>query len=165
MSTSSRMYGEVLVGAPVGDLYPAPEAVGVEEDEQIDGAVASIFAVVALKLARLGASPPKRARRAERPCWMTDYSATSGQVRLRTAQLAGVAFGQFAVHSGPVMAALDTFEVVVEGRGSGAMPHQGGCDHNRHPIMSGVAAHHQPRSGSYRCRCDQGAPNPCGRFL
>lgn len=38
----------------------------------------------------------------------------------------GVPFGQFAVHSGPVMAAFDTFEVVVEGRGShGAMPHQG----------------------------------------
>src|ERR1700674_4716710 len=41
--------GEVLVGAPVGDLHPAPGAVGVEEDEQIDGAVAAIFAVVALK--------------------------------------------------------------------------------------------------------------------
>jgi hippurate hydrolase len=38
----------------------------------------------------------------------------------------GVPFGQFAVHTGPVMAAFDTFEVVVEGRGShGAMPHQG----------------------------------------
>jgi hypothetical protein len=29
-------------------------AVGVEEDEQIDGAVATIFAVIALKLTRLG---------------------------------------------------------------------------------------------------------------
>ena len=46
--------GEVLVSAPVGDLHPAPGTVGVEEDEQIDGAVAAIFAVVTLKLARLG---------------------------------------------------------------------------------------------------------------
>lgn len=38
----------------------------------------------------------------------------------------GLAAGQFAVHNGPVMAAFDTFEVVVEGQGShGAMPHQG----------------------------------------
>jgi amidohydrolase len=38
----------------------------------------------------------------------------------------GVAAGQFAVHSGAVMAAFDTFEVIVEGQGShGAMPHQG----------------------------------------
>jgi hypothetical protein len=43
-----------VVGAPVGDLHPAPGTVGAEEDEQIDGAVAAIFAVVALKLARLG---------------------------------------------------------------------------------------------------------------
>src|SRR5712671_2718861 len=46
--------GEVLVSAPVGDLHPAPGTVGVEEDKQIDGAVAAIFAVVTLKLARLG---------------------------------------------------------------------------------------------------------------
>ena len=38
----------------------------------------------------------------------------------------GLPPGQFAVHAGPVMAAFDTFEVVVEGQGShGAMPHQG----------------------------------------
>ena len=38
----------------------------------------------------------------------------------------GLPAGQFAVHSGPVMAAFDTFEVIVEGQGShGAMPHQG----------------------------------------
>jgi amidohydrolase len=38
----------------------------------------------------------------------------------------GLPAGQFAVHAGPVMAAFDTFEVIVEGQGShGAMPHQG----------------------------------------
>ena len=38
----------------------------------------------------------------------------------------GLPPGQFAVHVGPVMAAFDIFEVVVEGQGShGAMPHQG----------------------------------------
>jgi len=38
----------------------------------------------------------------------------------------GIPAGQFAVHVGPVMAAFDTFEVIVEGQGShGAMPHQG----------------------------------------
>ena len=38
----------------------------------------------------------------------------------------GLPAGHFAVHNGPVMAAFDTFEVVVEGQGShGAMPHQG----------------------------------------
>jgi amidohydrolase len=38
----------------------------------------------------------------------------------------GLACGQFAVHAGPVMAAFDTFEAIIEGRGShGAMPHQG----------------------------------------
>lgn len=38
----------------------------------------------------------------------------------------GLPVGHMAVHRGPVMAAFDTFEAVVEGRGShGAMPHQG----------------------------------------
>ena len=38
----------------------------------------------------------------------------------------GVPTGQFAVRSGAVMAAFDTFEVTVEGQGShGAMPHEG----------------------------------------
>jgi amidohydrolase len=38
----------------------------------------------------------------------------------------GLPAGQFAVHAGPVMAAFDTFEVIVEGQGShGAVPHQG----------------------------------------
>jgi hippurate hydrolase len=38
----------------------------------------------------------------------------------------GLPAGQFAVHAGPVMAAYDTFEAIVEGQGShGAMPHQG----------------------------------------
>jgi hippurate hydrolase len=38
----------------------------------------------------------------------------------------GLPAGQFAVHTGPVMAAFDTFDMTVEGQGShGAMPHQG----------------------------------------
>jgi hippurate hydrolase len=38
----------------------------------------------------------------------------------------GLACGQIAVHAGPVMAAFDTFEAVIEGKGShAAMPHQG----------------------------------------
>ncbi|TDE34948.1 M20 aminoacylase family protein [Antarcticimicrobium sediminis] len=38
----------------------------------------------------------------------------------------GLAAGHFAVHTGPVMAAFDTFELRVNGRGShGAMPHEG----------------------------------------
>lgn len=38
----------------------------------------------------------------------------------------GLPEGQFAVHSGPVMAALDTFELRLTGKGShAAMPHQG----------------------------------------
>jgi amidohydrolase len=38
----------------------------------------------------------------------------------------GLAAGSFAVHSGPVMAAFDVFEIVVRGRGAhGAMPHLG----------------------------------------
>lgn len=46
----------------------------------------------------------------------------------------GLPCGQIAVHAGPVMAAFDTFEAVIEGKGShGAMPHQG-ID----PIMIGA---------------------------
>jgi len=38
----------------------------------------------------------------------------------------GLPVGRMAVHHGPVMAAFDTFEAIVEGKGShGAMPHQG----------------------------------------
>src|SRR5262249_18166027 len=38
----------------------------------------------------------------------------------------GLPAGSFAVHSGPVMAAFDVFEIVVRGRGAhGAMPHLG----------------------------------------
>lgn len=38
----------------------------------------------------------------------------------------GLPPGQFAVRAGPIMAAFDTFELVIEGQGShGAMPHQG----------------------------------------
>src|SRR5271170_1005314 len=46
--------GEVLVGAPVRDLHPAPWPVGIKEDEQVDCSIAAIFAVIALQLARLG---------------------------------------------------------------------------------------------------------------
>ncbi len=38
----------------------------------------------------------------------------------------GLPCGHLAVHAGPVMAAFDTFEATIEGKGShGAMPHQG----------------------------------------
>lgn len=38
----------------------------------------------------------------------------------------GLPCGHFAVHTGPVMAAFDIFEAIIEGKGShGAMPHQG----------------------------------------
>src|SRR3977135_4621200 len=46
--------GEVAGGALVGDLDRAPGPVGVEEDEQVDRAIAAILAVVALELARRG---------------------------------------------------------------------------------------------------------------
>ena len=46
--------GKVPVGAPVGDLDPAPGPMGVEEDEQVDCAVAVILAIVTLELARAG---------------------------------------------------------------------------------------------------------------
>jgi hypothetical protein len=46
--------GEVLRGPPVGDLYLAPGSVGIEENEQIDRPVASILAVIALRLPRHG---------------------------------------------------------------------------------------------------------------
>src|SRR4030095_8411393 len=42
--------GEVAGGALLRDLHLAPGPVRVEEDEQVDGAVAAIFAVVALGL-------------------------------------------------------------------------------------------------------------------
>ena len=45
---------EVLVGAPVGDFDPAPRLMGVEQDEQVECAVAAVFTVVALELAGLG---------------------------------------------------------------------------------------------------------------
>ncbi len=38
----------------------------------------------------------------------------------------GLPCGDIAIHAGPVMAAFDTFEAVIEGKGShGAMPHEG----------------------------------------
>jgi hypothetical protein len=46
--------GEVAGRAMVGDLDLAPGAVCVEEDEEIDRAVAPILAVVAFQLARRG---------------------------------------------------------------------------------------------------------------
>ena len=44
--------GEVVSGATISDLDPAPRAMGIDEDEEIDGAVAAILVVEALK--RLG---------------------------------------------------------------------------------------------------------------
>jgi hypothetical protein len=45
---------EVDGGAAVSDFDLAPGSMHVEEDEQIGGSVALIFAVVALQLTRLG---------------------------------------------------------------------------------------------------------------
>lgn len=41
-------------GAPLGDCHLAPGSVSVEEDEQIGGAVAPVFVVVALQPSRCG---------------------------------------------------------------------------------------------------------------
>ena len=46
--------GEVVSGAPISDLDPAPRAMGVKEDEEIDGAVAAIFVIAALGPSRRG---------------------------------------------------------------------------------------------------------------
>jgi amidohydrolase len=47
----------------------------------------------------------------------------------------GLPAGQFAVHSGPVMACADQFDIVVGGHGAhAAMPHQG-----RDPVVAGAA--------------------------
>ncbi|MFA5083714.1 MAG: M20 aminoacylase family protein [Hydrogenophilaceae bacterium] len=47
----------------------------------------------------------------------------------------GLPAGQFAVHSGPVMACADQFDIVVRGHGAhAAMPHQG-----RDPVVAGAA--------------------------
>jgi len=47
----------------------------------------------------------------------------------------GLPVGQFAVHSGPVMACADQFDIVVRGHGAhAAMPHQG-----RDPVLAGAA--------------------------
>ncbi|MDR3393929.1 MAG: M20 family metallopeptidase [Parasulfuritortus sp.] len=46
----------------------------------------------------------------------------------------GLPAGQFAVHSGPVMACADQFDIVVRGHGAhAAMPHQG-----RDPVLAGA---------------------------
>ncbi len=45
--------GEVLVGAPIGDLHPPPWLMRVQENEKIDGAIAAIFTIVAQGLHRL----------------------------------------------------------------------------------------------------------------
>lgn len=58
---------EALVGAPVGDFHPTPGPVDIEEDEQIDRAIAAIFAVVAPKLAGLGRD--RRAHLADELGW------------------------------------------------------------------------------------------------
>ena len=54
MELLSKISGAVLRGAPFGDLHLAPRAVRVEEHEQVRSPVALVFAVVALKLTRLG---------------------------------------------------------------------------------------------------------------
>ena len=41
--------GEVVSGATISDLNPAPRAMGIDEDEEIDGAVAAILLVEALE--------------------------------------------------------------------------------------------------------------------
>ena len=41
--------GEVVSGATISDLDPAPRAMGIDEDEEIDGAVAAILVVEALE--------------------------------------------------------------------------------------------------------------------
>jgi len=46
--------GIIFSGAPRGDLDLAPRPIGVEEDEEIDGAVAAVLVVVSFELARLG---------------------------------------------------------------------------------------------------------------
>jgi hypothetical protein len=50
--------GEVDRGTAVCDFDLAPRPVHVEEDEQINGAVALILAIVALELARFGRDRP-----------------------------------------------------------------------------------------------------------
>src|ERR1700758_23804 len=50
----THAFGEVARGAAVGDLDRAPRLVGIEEDEEVGGAVATILAVVALELAWRG---------------------------------------------------------------------------------------------------------------
>ena len=45
--------GVILRGPPFGDLDLAPGPMHVDTDEQIDGAVAAILAIVAFELARL----------------------------------------------------------------------------------------------------------------
>ena len=45
--------GVVFGRSPLGDLDLAPRSVRVEDDEEIDGAVAAVLVIVALALARL----------------------------------------------------------------------------------------------------------------
>lgn len=49
--------GKVVCGAPLGDLHLASRMVGVEEDEQVGGAVALVFAAVTLQPARRDRDP------------------------------------------------------------------------------------------------------------
>src|SRR5271166_2757887 len=50
----AHAFGKVLRGALFGDLDPSPGPMRVEEDKEIDRPVASIFAIIAFRLARLG---------------------------------------------------------------------------------------------------------------
>ena len=58
--------GEVVSGATTSDLDPAPRAMGVEEDEEIDDAVAAILVIEAFG--------PSRGRRD----WLTRFADELG---------------------------------------------------------------------------------------
>lgn len=50
----SHAFGKILRRAPVCDLHLAPGPVDVQEDEEIGGAVALVFAIIALQLPGFG---------------------------------------------------------------------------------------------------------------
>ncbi len=59
----------------------------------------------------------------------------------------GLAAGTFAVHTGPVMACADQFDIIVKGHGAhAAMPHQG-----RDPLLAGAALVQALQSVVSRC--------------
>jgi hypothetical protein len=50
----AHAFGKVLCGALFRDLDPPPGPMRIEKDKKIDRSVASIFAIIAFRLARLG---------------------------------------------------------------------------------------------------------------